>query len=156
MLNILTHAMLYSYIEANVSGVPESMVKIAQCEIDRAIVQRREDQLGPMPIGGSYPYYIAKSFGEKIDLEGDNPWNGMEHAIDVASVISLGAVFANTQTQRQSFYSVIYELIKTHEVSAEAWTRYTDGRPKYRLAPHRKYNWQYRHLGTIGWALNKQ
>ncbi len=153
MLNLLTNVMLTTYQETGITGIPQSLVKVAQCEIDRAIVQLQPGENGPMPVGGYYPFYIASSFGEKQDLDGFNPYNGFEHAIDVATVVALGAYFAEDPIIQAEFVGIAKALLETHGHSIDNWTRETLGRAKYRLAPPRKYNWQYKHAGVLGWAL---
>ena len=47
----------------------------------------------------------------------------------------------------------------THDESIAEWTRdspdtRTAGRSKFRTTPPRKYLWQYKNAGVIGWGLD--
>ena len=107
-----------------------------------------------MNVGDLYPYYIGASFGPKHDADGDNPFNGFEHAIDVAVPVALGAAFTTDPTQRATFVSTAKGLMHTHDESIAEWTRESPGRSKFRTSPPRKYLWQYKNAGVIGWGLD--
>ena len=91
--------------------------------------------------------------------EGDNPFNGFEHAIDVAVPVALGAYFTTDPAQRATFAGTVTGLMRTHDESIASWTRdgpdtRAAGRSKFRAAPPRKYLWQYKNEGVIGWGLD--
>ncbi|XOV78112.1 MAG: hypothetical protein ACFHVJ_14335 [Aestuariibacter sp.] len=153
MLNLLTNVMVNTLQETGNMSIPQSLVDVAQCEIDRAIVTLQEGENGPMSQGRYYPFYIARSYGPKEDLDGNNPYNGFEHAIDVATAVALGAYFSVDGQQKNELTRIAKELLLTHSENIEYWTRGTQGRAKYRVNPGRKYAWQYKHAGKLGWAL---
>ena len=112
-----------------------------------------------MNVGDLYPYYIGASFGPKHDADGDNPFNGFEHAIDVAVPVALGARYTTDAAQKTTFTNTVKGLMKTHDESIAEWTRdgpdtRAAGRSKYRTEPPRKYLWQYKNAGLIGWGLD--
>jgi hypothetical protein len=148
MSNILAHGLLRGFQATGQPVVPQALIDLAQCEVERGIEPRKATTNGPMPVGYYYPFYIANSFGPPSDADDDNPFNGFEHCADVATTIALGTHFANgAQKANLAFYA--RELLKTHDLSVLYWTRETPdtiaaGRSKYRLSPSRKPSWQQR------------
>jgi len=158
MSSLLANALLRAYQVVGDNRIPEMLVDLAQCEVDRALFRTDifiSDVVNdPFP-NMLVPYYIAQSYGEKRDLDGGEGWSSVEHAIDVALPIALGAYFSTDAVQQAVFLETTRDLLKTHDYRIRYWTRDYSGRPLFRLAPPRKYSWQYKNVGTISWVLDK-
>jgi len=159
MSSLLAYAFLRTYEATGNASVRPALVDLAQCEVDRGIDALRAGQSGPMNVGDLYPYYIGASFGPKHDADGDDPFNGFEHSIDVAVPVALGAFFTTDADRRATFASTAKGLMHTHDESIAEWTRDSPetraaGRSKFRTTPPRKYLWQYKNAGVIGWGLD--
>ncbi|MDD2770555.1 MAG: hypothetical protein PHT19_17705, partial [Methylococcus sp.] len=159
MSSLLAHGFLRSYQATSHASVPPALVDLGQCEITRGMAALQPGESGPMSVGRYYPYYIAYSFGTPGDADGFNPWNGFEHAIDVAIPVSLGAYFSTDASQKATLSNLAKELLLTHDESIAYWTRdgadtQAAGRSKYRVSPPRKWLWQYKNAAVIGSALD--
>ena len=157
MSSLLAYGFLRSYQATGNASVPQALVDLAQCEVNRGITTLQAGEDGPMSVGRAYPYYIAYSYGTKGDADPD-PANGFEHALDVSSVTALGAYFTSDMAQRTALQNMTRELLLTHDESIAFWTRNSDatraaGRAVYRTVPPRKFLWQYKNAPVIGWAL---
>ena len=160
MSSLLAHALARAYHATNDSRIPGMLVELAQCVVDRGLYRStvfNGSDINPLPEGRLMPYYIARSFGAHEDVSNDDPFtlsdNGLAHALDVSVITALGAYYTTDDTQRQAFLAVTHDLLETQRVQIHHWTRDLESRPAYRLAPPRKYNWQYKNLGIIAWIL---
>lgn len=158
MSSLMANALLRTYQALGDERIPKMLVELARCEVDRGIY--RTDAFISDHNNGAFanmllPYYIASSYGEKRDIDGENPWSSVEHALDVAQPIALGAYFSTNSNQRAAFVEATQALLKTHDYRIRYWTRDFANRPLYRLAPPRKFNWQYKNTGSTSWVLEK-
>jgi hypothetical protein len=153
MSSLLAYGHLRAYHAVGTASVPASLVDLARCEVNRGIDRRTSGMDGPMSVGRWFPYYIGYSYGQKGDPE-DNPYDGFEHALDVAVPIALGAYFSTDAAQKTTFSNAAKELLLTHGESIDYWTRDSVGRSKYRTNPPRKYLWQYKNANLVGWSLD--
>lgn len=154
MSSLLSNALLRAYQAVGDERIPGMLVQLAQCEVDRALYVTAAFSNDGYP-DLVVPYYIAQSYGVKKDLDGENPWNAIEHALDVALPVALGAYFTTDLKQQSELIDITRKLLHTHHYSIQYWTRYTEGRPVYRLAPPRKYQWQYKNVGAVSWILDR-
>lgn len=167
MSSILAHALVRAYQATAHPDVPRMLVDLAQCLVQRGIYTTAY-------FGPSYdiPFYGGASTGTPRDLDGW-PERQIEHAIDVAHVIAMGAVFTTDATQRAAFLAKVRNLLLAHEYNIGNWTRDTAGRPRFRLSncavdpavnytipeltalecTYRKYQWYYHNTGGVEWAL---
>ncbi|WKZ28633.1 MAG: hypothetical protein QY323_03780 [Patescibacteria group bacterium] len=157
MSSLLGYGFLRGYQATGYSSAPAAIVDLAQCEVTRGITSKPVGGEGPMSDGRWYPYYIARSFGTPGDTD-PNPSDGFEHALDVSSVIALGAYLTQDMAQRANLQAMARELLLTHDESIAYWTRDNQatrdaGRAIYRTTPPRKFLWQYKNAPVIGWAL---
>ena len=155
MSSLLANALLRTYQATGDDRIPEMLVDLAQCQVDRGV--SHTDVFASEPGGFAnmiFPFYIAQSYGEKKDLDFD-PYSSIEHSLDVALPIALGAYFTTDLDQQMALLDTVRDLIKTHDFLIQYWTRDYPGRPVFRLAPPRKYSWQYKNVGVLSWVLNK-
>jgi hypothetical protein len=99
--------------------------------------------------GRFVPYYGVRHDGAALD---SNPWSGIEHASDVASLLAIGSAFA-TDPLRARLRQDVHALLPSHEWTIDYWTRSTPDYPRYRVSPPRKYAWQYHYLHVIGFLI---
>lgn len=148
MTSLMSHSLLKVYHTTGMARVPTMLTDVAQCEVDWALTWA-EDNGEQWRI----PFYGAAAVGEPRDYDG---WyeKQREHALDVAHAIALGAAFSNDPAQRSLFVEEVNNLLDTEELVLNDWTRNTDGRPKYRLAPIRKYAWLFKNsTHSISWLF---
>ncbi len=157
MSSLLAWAFLRSYQATGNALVPPALTDLGQCEVTQGIAKlpsASDDP--PMHANDYYPFYIAASFGapDDVDTTSIDPTNGFEHSLDVAVPVALGAFFTTNSTQKAALTTVAKGLLTTHGESIDYWTRNSTGRTKYRISPARKFNWQYKNAGSVGWALD--
>jgi hypothetical protein len=80
----------------------------------------------------------------------------VEHALDVASGVAWANYFAElTQQPDQRLADAAEALYFTYDTGVNFWIRPNgpaSGLPAYRVSPWRKYGWEHRVSGGMGWA----
>lgn len=136
------------YIATGDNRVTTLLAKMAQCILARGMTHTSAIQ----GVNRLIPFYGATTVGTLRDLDGDNPWAGIEHAINVAQGLSIGYLYETDSAKKTALATAIGELVLSGEWAFTNWTRTTAGLPKFRLAPWRKFNWWFHHAGQIQWA----
>ena len=81
----------------------------------------------------------------------------VEHALDVASGTAWGNYFAALAGQPDAALAEVTEdLYFTYDIGVNFWIRPggpASGLPAYRVTPWRKYGWEHRVSGGLGWAV---
>lgn len=165
MSSLLTWGLVRAYHASGDTRVPPALADFGKCQVERGIDIVRAGQPAPeeMAVGSSYSFYIAASFGAKRDDSGKDEEevleDGFEHGLDAAIPVALGAYFSTDPTQKAKLTEVAKKLLTTHADSVRSWTRESQatkdaGRTRFRTEPTRKYFWQYKNSGVIGWALD--
>lgn len=150
MNSLLADALARVYADTSLDVIPGMLVQLAQCDLRRGMAYTTQIQSKRMLI----PFYGGASVGPVADLD-PNPWAGIEHAIDVAWVTALGAMFETNDTSKQELLAATRDLVLAHEWTLAYWTRDTAGRPKYRVSPQRKYAWWNKNAPRgIAWVLS--
>ncbi|WP_346882389.1 T9SS type A sorting domain-containing protein [uncultured Algibacter sp.] len=107
--------------------------------------------------GKIQPYYLFSGQTDKKFERNDiywKPWDDSQHAPDVAALLArtfwaqkkLGLDSSEITTQ-------INNMFATSKYTIEAWTRTAPERPKYRLQPARKFNWQFGTASDMEWFM---
>ncbi len=81
----------------------------------------------------------------------------VEHALDVASGVAWANYFAElTQQPDPQLAAAAESLYFTYDVGVNFWIRPSgpnSGLPAYRVSPWRKFGWEHRVSGGMGWAM---
>ncbi|HEX6667753.1 MAG TPA: hypothetical protein VF081_14300 [Solirubrobacterales bacterium] len=163
--SLLTWAFVRAYDATGDTNVPPALSDFGKCAVERGLDVTRAGQPLPdgMAVGSTYSFYIGASFGPKRDDSGKDEEevleDGFEHPLDVAVPIALGAYFSTDPARKAELTEAAKKLLLTHGDAILALTRESQatkdaGRTRYRVEPTRKYFWQYKNAGVIGWALD--
>lgn len=163
--SLLTWGFVRAYQATGDTKVPPALSDFGKCEVERALDVTHAGQPLPdgMNVGSTYPFYIGASFGPKRDDSGKDEEefleDGFEHTLDVAVPVALGAYFSADPARKAALTEAAKKLLLTHEDAIRFFTRENQdtknaGRTRYRVEPTRKYFWQYKNAGVIGWALD--
>jgi hypothetical protein len=81
----------------------------------------------------------------------------VEHALDVAAGTAWANYFAVLSGQPDAALAEVTEdLYFTYDIGVNFWIRPSgpaSGLPAYRISPWRKYGWEHRVSGGLGWAV---
>jgi hypothetical protein len=148
---MLMHQLVRYYADKPTdTRVPVMLARVADCIKTHGIAYNSEVE------GSSklLPFYGASSTANPPrDLDGDNPWVGVEHAINVAQGLAIGYMYETDAIKKAALKVAILDLIKSGTWTFDYWTRTTANLPKYRLSPWRKHNWWFHHAGQLQWAV---
>ena len=104
---------------------------------------------GPLAL----PRYAMLSNG----ADGQVNESDVEHALDVASGLAWANYFAElTQQSDSRLAEVAEDVYFTYDTGVNFWIRPNgpgSGLPAYRVSPWRKYGWEHRVSGGLGWAM---
>jgi hypothetical protein len=88
-----------------------------------------------------------------------NEWDDPQHSLEVAAGIAYAHYFAESLGKPDpSLKDMATRLLTTYRDGVGGWIRPSgpmSGLAAYRVAPWRKYNWEYRPSGSAGWALKQ-
>lgn len=100
-----------------------------------------------------YPDYLTNADGTPNNRSSSD----VEHTMDVLSAIAWGYYFTKESgTPDQSLQAAAIELYSASEIGFKYWTRPAapaSGATAFRLAPWRKYGWQFSGAGNLPWLL---
>ncbi|HPN80085.1 hypothetical protein [Dokdonella sp.] len=103
---------------------------------------------GPLAL----PRYAMLSNGSDGQVDASD----VEHALDVASGLAWANYFAEmTQQSDSRLAETAEDLYFTYDEGVNFWIRPNgpaSGLPAYRVSPWRKYGWEHRVSGGLGWA----
>lgn len=89
--------------------------------------------------------------------DGQVNFEDVEHALDVAAGTAWADYFAElTQQPDSRLAEVTEDLYFTYDIGVNYWIRPSgpaSGLPAYRVTPWRKYGWEHRVSGGLGWAV---
>lgn len=151
MTPMMMESLLHVYSVTSDERIPSMLSKASTCIANRGIAWTTEIQ----GVARLIPFYGGKNAGPSVDADGNNPWAGIEHSINVATGISLGMYFTQDPVERERLKDVSLNLVKSHEWVLSNWTRTTVGLPKFRVAPWRKFNWWTESLHILDWAFSR-
>lgn len=149
MTALLANSFLRAYHATGDSRVPGMLSELARCEVERGMAYTDQIQNTRMLI----PFYGGAATGDPRDLDGDNPWQGIEHAYDVAQAVAIGAFFTEDDAEQAMLLSMVVDLVASHHWVIDNWTRDTPDRPRYRLSPVRKYPWWFKNSHVVSWVI---
>ncbi|SFN00418.1 hypothetical protein [Dokdonella immobilis] len=99
------------------------------------------------------PRYAVLSNG----VDGQVDASDVEHGLDVAAATAWANYFAElTQQPDPRLAEVTEDLYFTYDTGVNFWIRPNgpgSGLPAYRVSPWRKYGWEHRVSGGLGWAV---
>jgi hypothetical protein len=109
---------------------------------------------GGQNVNHTMPWYLASSVKQFSD---DGPWGDVEHNCDVAGMVARAA-WAEKKLGRnpRKLRSTAEELLAGCRWSFENWHRpkgVSSGKPEWRLAPPRKFNWWFGSTTDLAWLL---
>ena len=144
MSALLQYAFLSTWQHTGDARLPGMMVKLAECVSDSGIwtVSGTGSDLD----GRVLPLYGVGHDGTPLD---EDPWSGIEHSLDVASLLAIGAGVASEPALRTQLQDDVRALVPSHEWTVDYWTRATPDYPRYRVSPPRKYAWQYHYAHVL-------
>ncbi|QKK02777.1 MAG: hypothetical protein HND55_09050 [Pseudomonadota bacterium] len=148
MSALLQYAFLNTWQLTADARLPDMMSDLAGCISDLGL--RTVSGEGPQIDGQFVSYYGVRHDGTPLD---SNPWSGIEHSSDVASLLAIGSAFA-AEPLREQLRQHVHALIPSHEWTIDYWTRNTPDYPRYRVSPPRKYAWQYHYVHVIPYLVN--
>jgi hypothetical protein len=90
--------------------------------------------------------------------DGQMSSSDVEHALDVAAGLAWANYFAElTQQSDPRLADTAEDLYFTYDEGVNYWIRPggpAAGLPAYRTSPWRKFGWEHRVSGGLGWAMN--
>lgn len=101
----------------------------------------------------SLPYYLASS----LYVSPQNPWVDMEHTCDVGGLLAR-AVWATKKLGQptQDLRTITEDVLKGCTYNLKYWHRPSGpsaGKPEWRLAPPRKFNWWFGTTHDLEWLM---
>lgn len=148
MSALLQYAFLTSWHHTGDARLPDMMAALAGCVSSSGI--RTVSGTGGDLDGRTAPLYGVRHDGVALD---EDPWSGIEHSSDVASLLAIGSAFAQ-EPLRSQFADDSRALIPSHAWTIDYWTRATPDYPRYRVSPPRKYAWQYHYVHVLPFLLD--
>jgi hypothetical protein len=109
---------------------------------------------GHRPPNSRIPYYLAT----RDKAMEDDPWADKEHALDVAKITALAHFYAQRMGDKRggAYREGTREFILSARRNLEQWVRPNgpiEGKPVYRLAPSRKFNWWFQAYHDVEYLL---
>ena len=158
MSSLLAHSFVQAYEITGDQRIPKMIADLATCFTEVAIYEppnQAADLPDWMPCYEAAPYKAGTPPDSCFDVD---QWNDFEHAVDVTHLFALGVYFTQDQAQRAKLLAGIAKIWPGHAHSVKKWERLTspEGYSKYRVSPPRKFAWQYKNTGSIGWALGER
>jgi len=107
--------------------------------------------------GNIQTYYLISGQTEDRYLNNQiywKPWDDNEHALDVMGLLAR-TVWAQKKLGFNSdeIEPKFNQLLNTANYTIQKWIRNDPSRPKYRLTPPRKFNWQYGTTNDMEWLM---
>ncbi len=107
--------------------------------------------------GNIQPYYLFSGQTDAQFARNGNywkPWDDDKHAPDITGL--LARVFwaqKKLNLDTSEIKPQIDHMIEASKYTIEAWTRTDPSRPRYRLQPARKFNWQFGTASDLEWLM---
>ncbi len=107
--------------------------------------------------GNKQPYYLfSGQTASQFERNGIywQPWDDDKHAPDVAGLLAR-AYWAQKKLGLDTSEVIpqINNMVETSKYTINAWTRTDPLKPKYRLQPARKFNWQFGTTSDFEWLM---
>jgi hypothetical protein len=154
MSALTVNAMARAFMVTEDKRIAEFIVRMGNFEKAACKVRPPSDVLYNVTTPMRVCDYVTSADGRASEAELEDA----EHSLDVANVFAWAAYFADflgrpDATLRQH----ARELFQTYSAGVDYFTRPSapeTGKSAFRVAPDRKYAWQYHNTGTFSWLMN--